>query len=148
MSSPVTPEHRSRGFTLIEIVAALVISGFVAAMLGSGLVYSVQLYRTIKGVDEIVPQADAAFNRLRPLLREGKLTIKKDSDSCTNANTLCLKNGTLTLEGDKLLSHVSNISIDENNAIPGDSSAVITHVKITLDLNGSEKTFEFDVCED
>ena len=58
-------DYYNRGFTLLEIIVSLVIVGIMATMLGSGLVYSVQLYRTVKSTDETLLQANAAFNLIQ-----------------------------------------------------------------------------------
>ena len=62
----------SRGFTLLEIIISLVILGFVGASIGSGLVYSVQLYRNSQAMDTVMPQVDAAFNVVRKIVQSAQ----------------------------------------------------------------------------
>jgi len=146
MSSPATSKTDS-GFTLIEIVTGLVISGFIAVMIGSGLVYSVQLYRTIKEIDESFPQANVAFNILRSEILKGNLSQDADDDenSCTRGD-FSFANGTLKWNEKTLLTNVKSCSIRMKNVF-GDSASVY-HVSISLNMNDNERTFAFDVCED
>lgn len=146
MSYPVISKSNS-GFTLIEIVTGLVISGFIAVMIGSGLVYSVQLYRSIKGIDEGFPQANVAFNIIRSEILKGNLSEEAadEENSCTRGD-FSFSNGTLKWNEMTLLTNVKSCSIKEKYVF--NTSASVYHVRLSLNMNDNERTFAFDVCED
>ena len=55
----------SRGFTLIEVIASMVIMGIVAVVAAMGLVQGVQAYVTTRINTETLQRAEFALNRLK-----------------------------------------------------------------------------------
>jgi len=55
----------SAGFTLIEVIASLVIMSIVAVVAAMGLVQGIQAYVQTRTSSEMVQQADYALNRIR-----------------------------------------------------------------------------------
>lgn len=144
MSFPTTcTDYYNRGFTLLEIIVSLVIVGIMATMLGSGLVYSVQLYRTVKSTDETLLQANAAFNLIRTEIQKGRFG-GRDSDSCTQ-DQLKFENSALYWNNNLILSNVSYCKITNNLQAFSTSHATVQRITISLLLDGNKKTYEFDV---
>lgn len=156
MSSPLKTNHE-RGFTLIEIITGLVISGFIAAMLGSGLVYSVKLYQNLKGLDEILPQIDATINFIRHTIKSGEFkesetflcgySSQDDSLYDTEHNSLMYN------QKYRLLRHVdcSSFKIDPNAVAFSDSEvddAKLYRITLRVEVNGVFRNFDFDVSGD
>ena len=142
----------SRGFTLLEIIVSLVILGFVGASIGSGLVYSVQLYRSSQVMDTVMPQVDAAFNVVRKVVQSAQKITRRNQNNGTaivvgsKGQILKKENNQLTLDGKLLLDNVSNFDVSQHSAFDSFSSeAKVQHVLITLDLADSPKDIEFDV---
>lgn len=137
---------RNHGFTLIEIVVSLIICGFIAMMIGNGLVYSVQLYKTVKVTDEIIPQTNTAINIIKKEiateLSEGNIN-DNNIQSC-NFGRISYTGTQLKLNNNTLLHNVSSCRIEKKAFTT--SNAQIYHIYFTLNLNDSNKTFEFDVC--
>ena len=139
-------DYYNRGFTLLEIIVSLVIVGIMSTMLGSGLVFSVQLYRTVKSTDETLLQANAAFNLIRTEIQNGKLG-GHDSNSCTQ-DKLKFENSSLYWNNNLILSNVSDCKITNNHQAFSTSHATVQHVTISLLLDGNKKSYEFDVDGD
>lgn len=142
----------SRGFTLLEIIISLVILGFVGASIGSGLVYSVQLYRNSQAMDTVMPQVDAAFNVVRKIVQSAQKITRGNQNNGTAivvsdmGQILKRENNQLTLDGKLLLDNVSKFDVSEISAFPSVSSeAKVQHVLITIDLADAQKNIEFDV---
>lgn len=142
----------SRGFTLLEIIISLVILGFVSASIGSGLVYSVQLYRNSQAMDTVMPQVDAAFNVIRKVVQSAQKITRGNQNNGTAivvsdmGQILKRENNQLTLDGKLLLDNVSKFDISEISAFSSVSSeAKVQHVLITIDLADTQKNIEFDV---
>jgi len=55
----------SAGFTLIEVIASLVVMSIVAAVAGMGLVQGIQAYVTTRTSSGIVQRAEYALNRIK-----------------------------------------------------------------------------------
>ncbi len=128
----------ARGFTLLEVIISLVIMGFIAVSIGSGLVYSVQLFQTSKAADVTMPQLDAAFHVIRRTIQDGNTALL----SCSGEK-LYLKSGS----GDSatktvLLSNVTSFNTTAVSAF-ADSTAKVKHV--TMKLNFLDEPIEFDV---
>lgn len=136
--------ENARGFTLLEVIISLVIMGFIAISIGSGLVYSVQLFQTSKAADVTMPQLDAAFHVIRRTIQDGN----KELLSCSDEK-LYLKSGT----GDSgesatktvLLANVTSFDASSAESAFADSNAQVVHVK--LQLNFVEDPIEFYVYE-
>ena len=145
MYSYTNHEKDSKGFTLLEIVVSLVICGFIAMMLGSGFIYSAQLYRTVKYTDEIIPQTNVAINTIKQELAQeitsGEPNIQ-NLHSCSFGR-LALTGTNLNLNNNVLLPNISSCQIQKNKLTTG---ATIYHISFTLNLNSDNKTFNFDVC--
>ena len=139
-------DYYNRGFTLLEIIISLVIVGIMATMLGSGLVYSLQLYRTVKSTDETLLQANAAFNLIRTEIQQGRLG-GRDSNSCTQ-DQLKFENSALYWNNNLILSNVLDCKITNNHQAFSTSYATVQHVTISLLLDGNKKIYEFDVDGD
>ena len=142
----------SRGFTLLEIIISLVILGFVGASIGSGLVYSVQLYRNSQAMDTVMPQVDAAFNVVRKIVQSAQKITRGNQNNGTaiivgnEGQILKRENNQLTLDGKLLLDNVSKFDVSEISAFSSVSSeAKVQHVLITIDLADAQKNIEFDV---
>ena len=142
----------SRGFTLLEIIISLVILGFVGASIGSGLVYSVQLYRNSQAMDTVMPQVDAAFNVVRKIVQSAQKITRGNQNNGTAivvsdmGQILKRENNQLTLDGKLLLDNISKFDVSEISAFPSVSSeAKVQHVLITIDLADAQKNIEFDV---
>lgn len=142
----------SRGFTLLEIIISLVILGFVGASIGSGLVYSVQLYRNSQAMDTVMPQVDAAFNVVRKIVQSAQKITRGNQNNGTAivvsdmGQILKRENNQLTLDGKLLLDNVSKFDVSEISAFSSVSSeAKVQHVLITIDLADAQKNIEFDV---
>ena len=142
----------SRGFTLLEIIISLVILGFVGASIGSGLVYSVQLYRNSQAMDTVMPQVDAAFNVVRKIVQSAQKITRGNQNNGTAivvsdmGQILKRENNQLTLDGKLLLDNVSKFDVSEISAFSSVfSEAKVQHVLITIDLADAQKNIEFDV---
>lgn len=142
----------SRGFTLLEIIISLVILGFVGASIGSGLVYSVQLYRNSQAMDTVMPQVDAAFNVVRKIVQSAQKITRGNQNNGTAivvsdmGQILKRENNQLSLDGKLLLDNVSKFDVSEISAFSSVSSeAKVQHVLITIDLADAQKNIEFDV---
>lgn len=142
----------SRGFTLLEIIISLVILGFVGASIGSGLVYSVQLYRNSQAMDTVMPQVDAAFNVVRKIVQSAQKITRGNKNNGTAivvsnmGQILKRENNQLTLDNKLLLDNVSKFDVSEISAFSSVSSeAKVQHVLITIDLADTQKNIEFDV---
>lgn len=132
--------ENARGFTLLEVIISLVIMGFIAISIGSGLVYSVQLFQTSKAADVTMPQLDAAFHVIRRTIQDGN----KELLSCSDEK-LYLKNGTgESATKAVLLANVTSFATSTESAFEG-SKAKVVHVK--LQLNFVEDPIEFYVYE-
>lgn len=142
----------SQGFTLLEIIISLVILGFVSASIGSGLVYSVQLYRNSQAMDTVMPQVDATFNVVRKIVQSAQKITRGNQNNGTaiivgnEEQILKRENNQLTLDGKLLLDNVSKFDVSEISAFSSVSSeAKVQHVLITIDLADTQKNIEFDV---
>lgn len=142
----------SRGFTLLEIIISLVILDFVGASIGSGLVYSVQLYRNSQAMDTVMPQVDAAFNVVRKIVQSAQKITRGNQNNGTAivvsnmGQILKRENNQLTLDNKLLLDNVSRFDVSEISAFSSVSSeAKVQHVLITIDLADTQKNIEFDV---
>ncbi len=145
--------NAERGFTLLEIVTGLVISGFIAVMIGSGLVSSVKLYQNLKGLDESLPQIDAAINFIRHTIKNGEFKESQtfvcgySSYSEQEHNSLMYNNKY------RLLRHVDCNSFNINPAAvafqdSGIDDAKLYRVTLRVEVNGVLRTFDFDVSGD
>lgn len=132
--------ENARGFTLLEVIISLVIMGFIAISIGSGLVYSVQLFQTSKAADVTMPQLDAAFHVIRRTIQDGNKKLLTCSDE-----KLYLKSGTeASATKTVLLSNVTSFATSTESAF-ANSEAQVVHVK--LQLNFVEDPIEFYVYE-
>ena len=145
-------QTNSRGFTLLEIIISLVILGFVSASIGSGLVYSVQLYRNSQAMDTVMPQVDAAFIVVRKVVQSAQKITRGNQNNGTaiivgnEGQILKRENNQLTLDDKLLLDNVSKFDVSEISAFASVSSeAKVQHVLITIDLADTQKNIEFDV---
>lgn len=144
--------NAERGFTLLEIVTGLVISGFIAVMIGSGLVYSVKLYQNLKGLDESLPQIDAAINFIRHTIKNGEFK-KSQTFVCGYTYNGQDHNSLIYNSKVRLLRHVdcTSFKIDPTAvAFSGSDVDGATLYRITLrvEVNGVLRNFDFDVCGD
>lgn len=132
---------KDSGFTLLEMIISLVIMGFIAASVGSGLVYSVQLYRNVQQMDTVMPQVDAAFNVIRKIGQDSSLSI----DDITRRLPNPQESGSnqLLLDGKLLLDNVSFFKPSVVSAFEN-SSAKVRHFE--LRMFDDSKTIVFDVC--
>ena len=130
-----------QGFTLLEIVISLVIAGFMAASIGSGLVYSVQLYRTAQQTDTAMPQIDAAVNIIRRVVQQ-----ESSFQDITTKRFSC-KDGQLFLDSYLLLNNVEKFDVTEPAAFEALSAGIkVRHVLLRFNFDGNLRTIEFDVC--
>lgn len=130
------------GFTLIEIIAVLILTGVLAAMVGSGLAAAVQGYLVARESSALSQKAQLALNRLT---REYRLCYDCDDgtlDQFTNflgERTITLENSRLLLDGDPLVDRVAAFRLQADDDI----------IKITLELKhlqtGSDLTFRTSV---
>lgn len=133
--------ENARGFTLLEVIISLVIMGFIAISIGSGLVYSVQLFQTSKAADVTMPQLDAAFHVIRRTIQDGNKKLLTCSDE-----KLYLKSGTgESATKTVLLANVTSFDALSTESAFADSNAQVVHVK--LQLNFVEDPIEFYVYE-
>lgn len=136
----------SRGFTLLEMVVSFVILGFIGLSLGSGLVYSIQLFRTSQAIDLVLPQVDAAIAAIRYYAKHsGDATtgdLKNNIKLCTAAEGyqgLCIRENSLLLLG-----HVTEYSV---TPVETGNGVALTRIRFSLDLDGNPRTYQFDVCQ-
>lgn len=134
----VVKSHSFAGFTLIEMIITLVIVGFIGVVGTYGLVYGVSIYRSIQGIEIMMPQIDVAMNAITQTIRECDNETKIRENiwvSGTSKNVLRLK-------GNVLLTKVKrfDVSASEGNKL----------FKVTLEMEPgaagtASKTFVFYV---
>ena len=123
------------------MIISLVIMGFIAASVGSGLVYSVQLYRNAQQMDTVMPQVDAAFNVIRKIGQDSSLSIDDIARRLPNPQET--GSNQLLLDGKLLLDNVSFFKPSVVSAFEN-SSAKVRHFELRMFDDG--KTIVFDVC--
>jgi prepilin-type N-terminal cleavage/methylation domain-containing protein len=73
----------SAGFTLIEVIASLVVMGIVAAVAGMGLVRGIQAYTITRTSTEAVQRAEYAVNRIKQELMNMDTVTAAGPDTIT-----------------------------------------------------------------
>jgi prepilin-type N-terminal cleavage/methylation domain-containing protein len=71
----------SAGFTLIEVIASLVIMGIVGVVAAMGLVQGIKLYAMTRTSSETVQQAEYALNRIKLEFMNMDTVIAASSES-------------------------------------------------------------------
>lgn len=131
----VVKSHSFSGFTLIEMIITLVIVGFIGVVGTYGLVYGVSVYRSIQGIEVMMPQIDVAMNAITQAIRESG-----------NEVNIRLVTGTadhhLRLNGKTLLSKVKSFDVV---ASEGNKLFKVTLVMLAGAAGAKEKTFVFYV---
>lgn len=131
----VVKSHSFAGFTLIEMIITLVIVGFIGVVGTYGLVYGVSVYRSIQGIEVMMPQVDVAMNAITQAIRESG-----------NEIDIRLVTGTadhhLRLNGKTLLSKVKSFDVV---ASEGNKLFKVTLVMLAGAAGAKEKTFVFYV---
>ena len=113
----------------------------MAASIGSGLVYSVQLYRTAQQTDTAMPQIDAAVNIIRRVVQQ-----ESSLQNITTKRFSC-KDGQLFLDSYLLLSNVEKFDVTEPAAFEALSADIkVRHILLRFNFDGDPRTIEFDVC--
>lgn len=138
-TSFTTKLRQSFGFTLLEMVMALTIVGFMTVAVGSGIVYGVKIYKATEGANAVMPQVATTLNVLRHLvMREGHQGLDK----------VTLNKGVLSLDGSPILRHVQGYKVDKNASVDGTGS--LTRITLTLepDVIGSAHTLTVEVAND
>lgn len=131
--------HSFAGFTLIEMIITLVIVGFIGVVGTYGLVYGVSIYRSIQGIEIMMPQIDVAMNAITQ-------TVRESGNEKEIKETIRVVTGTadhhLRLKGKTLLTKVKSfdVSASEGNKL----------FKVTLEMEPgatgtASKTFVFYV---
>lgn len=131
----VVKSHSFAGFTLIEMIITLVIVGFIGVVGTYGLVYGVSIYRSIQGIEIMMPQIDVAMNAITQAIRESG-----------NEANIRLVTGTadhhLRLNGKTLLSKVKSFDVV---ASEGNKLFKVTLVMLAGAAGAKEKRFVFYV---
>ena len=116
--------------------------GFIAASIGSGLVYSVQLYRNSQSMDILMPQLDTACNVIRKVARQSE-----SMDVINSKLVFSQPENKLYINNELLLSNVLYFSISEEKAFSfATSNQVVRHITLQLDITGNQHSLSFDVC--
>lgn len=78
-------QGRSRGFTMVELVVVLVVTGIIAATLAVTIRPTVDAYTAVKGRADLTDQADAAMRRI---VRDVRSAVP---NSLRSSNTQCFE---------------------------------------------------------
>lgn len=140
----VSKFRSSAGFTLLEMIITLVIVGFIGVVGTYGLVYGVSIYRSIQGIEVIMPQVDVAMNVITQKIRE-----KKDSDvwgaSGTSDKLQLGQNGS---NAQMLLDKVKSFKIESVKTFGKEENNNVSKVTLVMHAGAAgakEKTFVFYV---
>lgn len=114
--------------------------GFIAASIGSGLVYSVQLYRNTQSMDLLMPQLDTACNVIRKVARQSE-----SMDVINSKFIFSQTENKLFINNELLLANVSFFSISEEKAFSF-ADQIVRHITLNLDIAGNQRSLSFDVC--
>ena len=145
-----------KGFTLIEVIASLVLIGLIAGLGGLGLIQGLQAYfLSMENVTEN-QRVQLAMNRITVELQRmetivsgsaGTLTFTSISRPTGERCTIALSNGTVTLQvepaatGLVLLENVTNtdlfryLRIDKTAWVPGNDVRNLDQIAVTMTVH-------------
>lgn len=121
------PIHKQKGFTLIEIIATLVLMGILAGIVGIGLTTGVRGYMLASENSAISQKAQLAMTRLGREIQEcfdcsgatGNIPLPfayqnhlSDADPARNNQSLILEGGELRINNNPLIDQVSSFTMD------------------------------------
>ncbi|MBL8744835.1 MAG: type II secretion system protein [Phycisphaerae bacterium] len=158
--APPTAGRRCGGFTLVEVIAAMVIIGTLGGLSGAILYRGIEGYRRVAVQSELHAELAAAMDRIDRAIRaipslsgSGDPSIKGvsptsiDWDEATGGASLSLDAGTLLLalegaEGVRLLEGVTGFNLqcfDQSNAplasvLTGATAGNVRRIEITLSV--------------
>jgi len=107
--------NREQGFTLIEIIATLVIIGIIAAVAGMGFMKSVESFLFARENVETAQKAGVALNRISMELincngitsaSSGSIKYSTTLDELANPRTLSLNTNTIQLNNNLLIDRI------------------------------------------
>ncbi len=156
------------GFTLIELIASLVIIGFLAMIMGFGIITGVQGYLIARDKEVAAEKGQAALGRITRELREMRQVLGTVSgaspfiiyDNITGEHSLSLVGDTVKIRngrsvpdyhhGDVLVDHVSHFSLTCRK-LDGSSWSLIDpleklaiiSVQLTVALPGTRESLDF-----
>lgn len=123
-----TNTGKQAGFTLIEIIAVLILIGVLAVMAGSSLVAAVQGYFLAQESTALSQKAQLGLNRLTKEYRLCYDCNDTSPDEFTNflgERTITLENQELKINGDVLVDQVKDFELNSADGL----------IDITLELN-------------
>lgn len=123
MTGKALPKKRQRGFTLIEVIAVLVLAAMLAAVAGAGLTSIARGYLMARESTAMAQKAQLALTRLSSELRvcydcfgdNDLSSLPASFNNPLGTRQVDHGDGMVTLNGDNLLDRVSSFSLAYDN---------------------------------